>query len=351
MKLSDFHYHLPEELIAQKPIEKRDESRLLILDKNTWKIEEKKFKDILEYLWENDVLVVNKTKVINARLRGEMDIFPKWKKQIKEVEIFLHKQITADTWECLGYPGKNLKVWRTIRFFDENKKIIMTGYIEKVSEMGRFIKFDTSWVDFYQTIESIGEIPLPPYIVEKLSNMDRYQTVYSKDKGSVAAPTAWLHFTQELLDNLRQKWVIIEEVLLHVWVGTFKPVEAENILDHQMHHEYIELEEAVAKRLNTYKKQGKNIIAVGTTSVRVLESFASDSWELAFWAKDTSIFIYPWYKWKFVDNLVTNFHLPASTLLMLVSALAWQENIKTAYEYAVQNKFRFFSFWDAMFIR
>lgn len=351
MKLSDFNYHLPEELIAQTPLEKRDESRLLVLDKETGKIDEKKFYQIVEYLGENDVLVVNKTRVINARLHGEMDIFPKWKKELKKVEIFLHKQISGTVWECLGYPGKNLKIGRNIRFYDEKWNLILNGHIQKVSEMGRFIEFDRGWIDFFETIEKIWELPLPPYITKKLSNMDRYQTVYSKDQGSVAAPTAGLHFTPELLDKLRQKWVIIEEVLLHVGVGTFKPVEAENIIDHQMHSEYIELSDAVAKRLNQYKKQGKNIVAVGTTSVRVLESFASESWELSYGCKETSIFIYPWYTWKFVDNLVTNFHLPASTLLMLVSSLAGKENIKTAYDYAVQNKFRFFSFWDAMFIK
>lgn len=351
MKLSDFNYELPEELIAQFPIEKRDESRLLILDKISGKIEEKKFYQIADYIGAGDVLVVNKTRVINARLYGEMDIFPKGKKEIKKVEIFLHKQISHNVWECLGYPGKNLKIGRNIRFYDEKWDIILSGLIQKVSEMGRFIEFDKSGLEFFQTIESIWEIPLPPYITQKLSNIDRYQTVYAKEKGSVAAPTAWLHFTSDLLDHLRQKWVIIEEVLLHVGVGTFKPVETNDITDHQMHSEYIELKADVAERLNQYKSNWKRIIAVGTTSVRVLESFAWDDGVLTAWSKETSIFIYPGYTWKFVNALVTNFHLPASTLLMLVSALATKEHIKTAYEYAVQNKFRFFSFWDAMFIK
>lgn len=351
MNLNDFIYQLPPELIAQTPLKKRDESKLLILDKNNWEITDKNFKNILDFLWENDVLVLNKTSVINARLHWEMDIFPKWKKEIKKVEIFLHTQTWLDTWECLGYPGKNLKIWREIRFFDDKNNLKMTWLIESVSEMWRIIKFSKSWIDFFQTIDELWELPLPPYITQKLEDKSRYQTVFKETPWSAAAPTAWLHFTNELLKNLENKWVIIEKVLLHVWVWTFKPVEVENIKDHHMHKEYIEIDEITAKRLNNYKKNWKNIIAVWTTSVRTLESFCDENWVLQSWKKFTEIFIYPWYNWKFINSLITNFHLPWSTLLMLVSALAWSENIKNAYNHAVENKYRFFSFWDAMRIK
>lgn len=351
MKLSDFSYNLPENLIAQEPIEPRDNSRLLIYEKNTNNILEKKFYDIKDYLTNNDVLVINKTKVINARLFWEIDIFPKWKKEIKNVEIFLHKQISNNTWECLWYPGKNLKIWRNIRFLDENKNIIMNWLIKEISKMWRFIEFDKSDLIFLEIIDKLWELPLPPYITKKLTDKNRYQTVYAKESWSVAAPTAWLHFTKELISKLKEKWVIIEEVLLHVWVWTFKPVEVDNIKDHHMHSEYIELDKNVWERLNNYKKIWKNIIAVWTTSVRVLESFCDDNWVLSYWKKDTNIFIYPWYNWKFINSLITNFHLPCSTLLMLVSSLAWKENILNLYNFAVEKKYRFFSFWDAMRIK
>lgn len=351
MNLNDFIYDLPEELIAQTPLEKRENSKLLILNKTSWEITDKNFFDITDYLWENDVLVLNKTSVINARLHWEMDIFPKWKKEIKKVEIFLHTQTSLDSWECLGYPWKNLKVWRNIRFYNENNKIVMNWLIESISEMWRIIKFDKSWVDFFKTINKIWELPLPPYITQKLENKDRYQTVFNEIPWSAAAPTAWLHFSDEILKKLEKKWVIIEKILLHVWVWTFKPVEIEDITKHHMHKEYIEIQKEVAERLNKYKKSWKNIIAVWTTSVRTLESFTNDFWELEYGQKFTQIFIYPGYEWKFINSLITNFHLPGSTLLMLVSALAWSENIKNAYLHAVSNKYRFFSFWDAMRIK
>ncbi len=351
MNLNDFIYDLPEELIAQTPLEKRENSKLLILNKNSWEIADKNFFDITDYLWENDVLVLNKTSVINARLHWEMDIFPKWRKEIKKVEIFLHTQTSLDSWECLGYPWKNLKVWRNIRFYNENNEIVMNWLIESISEMWRIIKFDKSWVDFFETINKIWELPLPPYITQKLENKDRYQTVFNEIPWSAAAPTAWLHFSDEILKKIEKKWVIIEKILLHVWVWTFKPVEIEDITKHHMHKEYIEIQKEVAERLNRYKKSWKNIIAVWTTSVRTLESFTNDFWELEYGQKFTQIFIYPGYKWKFVNSLITNFHLPGSTLLMLVSALAWSENIKNAYLHAVSNKYRFFSFWDAMRIK
>lgn len=351
MQLSDFDYNLPEELIAQTPIEPRDHSRLLILDKNNWNIEEKRFFNIADYLWENDVLVLNETRTINARLFGEIDIFPNWNKEIKKVEIFLHKQISLDTWECLGYPGKNLKVWRNIRFFDDKWVLVLNWLIEKISDMWRFIKFDKSSFEFLQIIDSLWELPLPPYITKKLENSERYQTVYAKHHWSAASPTAWLHFTKELLEKIENNWVKIEKVLLHVWVGTFKPVENEDLTKHYMHSEYIEIWKDVAERLNEYKKNWKNIIAVWTTCVRVLESFSDENGILDYWNKETSIFIYPGYKWKIVNELITNFHLPKSTLLMLISSLWWKENIKKAYNYAIKNKFRFFSFWDAMWIK
>ncbi|MDD3793323.1 MAG: tRNA preQ1(34) S-adenosylmethionine ribosyltransferase-isomerase QueA [Candidatus Gracilibacteria bacterium] len=350
MHLSEFDYNLPEELIAQTPIEPRDNSRLLIMDKDG-NISENKFFEIEKYLGKDDVLVLNETRTINARLFGEIDIFPKGKKEIKKVEIFLHKQISLDTWECLGYPGKNLKIGRNIRFFDEKGNLVLNGFIEKISEMGRFIKFDKSGFDFLQIIESLGELPLPPYITEKLKNSERYQTVYAKYHGSAASPTAGLHFTFDLLERLEKKGVKIEKVLLHVGVGTFKPVETEDITNHYMHSEYIEIQKEVAERLNKYKNEGKNIIAVGTTCVRVLESFSDENGILDYGNKETSIFIYPGYKWKIVNELITNFHLPKSTLLMLVSSLGGTENIKKSYNYAVKNKFRFFSFGDAMWIK
>ena len=350
MHLSDFNYSLPEHLIAQNPLEKRDHSRLLVLDKNSWEIQEKIFYDLSHLLNENDVLVLNKTQVIPARIYGEMEIFPTEIKEIKKVEILLHKQISSDTWECLGYPWKNLKVGRIIRFYDPSGKNILEGHIEKVSEMWRYIRFNHSGDDFYQILETLWEIPLPHYIHKKLDTIDRYQTVYSQTPGSAAAPTAGLHFTQEMLEKLEKKWVKIEKVLLHVGVGTFKPVETPDIRNHQMHSEFIEIEPEVAHRLNTYKTEGKRIIAVGTTSVRTLESFTNTNGVVESGKKETSIFIYPGYEWRFVDSLITNFHLPMSTLLMLVSALSKREFVMNAYDYAIKNEFRFFSFGDAMWI-
>lgn len=365
MKLSDFDYHLPEELIAQTPIEPRDHSRLLGLNKNTGEIQESKFYDILDQLWENDVLVLNKTKVINARLHWyiqtplsskgegsgvrseEIDGFRK-----KEVEIFLHKQIDNVTWDCLVYPGKKLKPGKQIEFkLEKNGPVIMTAEIKETSDSWRIVEFSKWGLEFMEIIEKLWEIPLPPYIKEKLENSDRYQTVFNEISGSVAAPTAGLHFTPELIEKLEKKWVKFEKVLLHVGLGTFKNVEVEDVTTHNMHKEYIQLEEDVAERLNEYKKQWKNIISVWTTSIRVLESFTDETGLIKAGSMDTNIFIYPGYKWKFVDGIITNFHLPKSTLVMLVSSFAGKQNIEEAYKYAVENKFRFFSFWDAMFIK
>lgn len=344
MKLTEFDYFLPEELIAQKATEPRDHSRLLKINPNTEKIQEKKFFEILQDLWENDVLVLNKTKVINARLNWFIENDFK-----KKCEIFLHKQISENIWDCLIFPWKKLKPWKKVNFYLDWKNIL-NAEIKDFSESWRIVKFDKWWLDFLKIIEKIWKTPLPPYIKNNFDKAERYQTVFNEVSGSVAAPTAWLHFTKELLENLEKSWVKIEKVLLHVWLWTFKNVETENILEHKMHSEFIELDEFTAKKLNNYKKNWKRIIAVWTTSIRVLESFCDENWFLKSWKKDTNIFIYPWYKWKFVDAIITNFHLPKSTLLMLVSSFAWKDFIKKAYNFAIKNKFRFFSFWDAMFI-
>ncbi len=342
MKLSEFDYILPKELIAQTPISPRDSSRLLVLDKATWNIEDKSFFDILDYLGENDVLVLNKTKVLKARLKGKFENVASEK---KECEVFLHKQINDNTWDCLVYPWKKLKVWTKV-YFDK-----LTWIINEVSENWRIVEFDKWWSGFFEIIETIWETPIPPYIKQRLEDSNRYQTVYSKEMGSVAAPTAWLHFTPELLKKIEEKWVKIEYVILHIWLWTFKSIDTENILDYNIHSEYIVLDKETCERLNTYKKEWKTIVSVWTTSTRTLESFAIKDWNLTYWEKETTLYIYPWYKWLFVDKLITNFHLPKSSLLVLVSSLTWQKNIKNAYKHAVDNKYRFFSFWDAMFIK
>lgn len=344
MKLQDFDYFLPENKIAQEAIEPRDNSKLLKINPNTKKIQEKKFFEILEDLWENDVLVLNKTKVINARLNWFIE-----NNFEKKCEIFLHKKISENIWDCLIYPWRKLKIWKKVSFYIWEKNIL-NWEIKEISESWRIVEFDKWWIDFLKIIEKLGKIPLPPYIKNNSWEAERYQTVFNEISWSVAAPTAWLHFTEELLENLQKKWVKIEKVLLHVWLGTFKNVETENILEHKMHSEYIEIDEKTAKNLNKYKKEWKRIISVWTTSIRVLESFSDENGFLNFWSKNTNIFIYPWYKWKFVDSLITNFHLPKSTLLMLVSSFAWKDFIEETYKYAIENDFRFFSFWDAMFI-
>lgn len=351
MQLSDFNYDLPQELIAQTPAEPRDTSRILKLNATTWNISEDKFYSILDELSENDVLVLNKTRVINARLHGTIDSSLPQAKGIRSegkkiVEIFLHKQLSENTWDCLVFPGKKLKPGRKIEF-----EFWLKAIIKDISDKWRIVEFNMWGLDFLKTVEKLWEIPLPPYIKEKLKDSERYQTVWSEVEWSVAAPTASLHFTEELLQKIQEKWVKIEKVLLHVWLGTFMPVETDNILEHNMHSEYIEVENDVANRLNDYKKEWKRIIAVWTTAIRVLETMSNDLWIIESGSKDTDIFIYPGYSWKFVDAMITNFHLPKSTLIMLVSSFAGEENTKKAYEYAVNNKFRFFSFWDAMFIK
>jgi len=353
MKLSDFDYNLPENQIAQNPVTPRDSSKLLILDKQNGHIVDKNFYNILDELWENDVLVLNKTKVINARLHWKIK---KWKntqnsnekKQdlYKTVEIFLHKQLSEKTWNCRVYPGKNFKIWKKIEF-----EFWLEATVKEINLEWRILEFNIWWVEFLKIIEKLWEMPLPPYIKEKLENSDRYQTVWAEIEWSVAAPTASLHFTPELIKKLENKGVKIEKVLLHIWLGTFMPILTEDILEHKMHSEYIELEEKTAQNLNKYKSEWKRIIAVWTTSIRVLETMSNQKWVLIAWKEDTDIFIYPWYNWKFIDSIITNFHLPKSTLLMLVSSFAWKENIEKAYKHAVDSKYRFFSFWDAMFIK
>ncbi len=338
MKKSSYYYDLPQELIAQTPIEPRDQSRLLVYNRQTKKIEHKIFKNIIDYLKAGDVLVVNNTKVLPARLYGYKDTGAK-------IEVLLQKRLDLYTWKAISKPFKRLKIG-TILTFSKN---LSCEIIEK-GEYGLCkIKFIFEGV-FEERLSEVGQIPLPPYIHEKLQNKDRYQTVYSKVEGSSAAPTAGLHFTKELLQRIKEKGVEIVEVLLHVGLGTFRPVKEENILDHQMHSEYIEMSQENADIINKAKQENRRVIAVGTTSVRVLESCADENGKIHAIKKDTDIFIYPSYKFKVVDGLITNFHLPESTLIMLVSAFAGFDETMQIYNEAVKSQYRFFSFGDAMFI-
>ena len=347
MKLEEFNYDLPKELIAQHPIEKRDESRLMVLDRENQSIEHKTFKNIIEYLNTGDCLVINDTKVIPARIYG----VKKYDEEILEpchVEVLLLKNLGDAKWETLVKPGRRLQIGAKMIFGDG----ILEGEIIDVLEDGnRIVKFHYEGV-FNEILDKIGVMPLPPYIKERLKEKDRYQTVYAKYEGSSAAPTAGLHFTKEILEKIKEKGVKIAKVTLHVGIGTFRPVKAENIEEHQMHTEHYIMTEENAEIINTAKKNGKKIIAVGTTSCRVLETVADKETCLVKACEgDTSIFIYPGYKFKIVDNLITNFHLPESSLIMLVSALAGKEFIMKAYNQAVKDKYRFFSFGDAMIIK
>lgn len=341
MKTDDFDFYLPEELIAQTPLKKRDSSKLLVLDKKTGEIEHRHFSDIIEYLEPNDVLVMNNTKVIPARLYG-----------VKEetnavIEILMLKTTSNDCWECLAKPAKRVKVGTVINFGDGKLK----AECIRVGDEGiREFKLIYKGI-LYEILDALGEMPLPPYIHEKLEDKDRYQTVYAVTPGSAAAPTAGLHFTLELLDKIKEKGVKIVYVTLHVGLGTFRPVNVDDVKNHTMHSEFYEMSKETADILNDAKENGYNIVSVGTTSTRTLETVMSlynTFKECSGW---TQIFIYPGYKFKAIDKQITNFHLPKSTLVMLVSALAGKENILNAYNEAVKNKYRFFSFGDSMFIK
>lgn len=340
MKLEEFDYYLPEELIAQVPIKKRDESRLLVLNKENKTIEHKVFKDIIEYLKPGDCLVRNNTKVIPARLYGK-------KETGANVEFVLLNQIEGDIWESIVRPGNKLKPGTKVIFGDG----MLEAEILDIMEGGtRKVKFKYDGI-FNEILDKIGLMPLPPYIHESLKDKDRYQTVYAKYQGSAAAPTAGLHFTDELLKEIEKKGIKVANVTLHVGIGTFRPVKEENIEEHKMHTEHFYIKEEDAQKINETKKAGGRIIAVGTTSCRVLETIADEKTGFVKAKEsDTGIYIYPGYKFKCIDGLITNFHLPKSTLLMLVSALAGREFILQAYNEAVKEKYRFFSFGDAMFI-
>lgn len=341
MKVTDFDYELPEELIAQHPVEPRDTSRLMLLDKVTGEVSHRAhFYDIVDEVSDGDVLVFNDTKVIPARLYGQRE------GSGGKVEVLLLTPCGENRWECLVKPGKKCPIGQVI-VFDERLKGTV---IDKTSFGGRIVEFSCDGV-FDDIIQEIGEMPLPPYIHEKLEDKDRYQTVYADKKGAAAAPTAGLHFTPELLEKLRAKGVTLAFLTLHVGLGTFRPVSAEDIEDHEMHSEYYVVTEETANTINKARRDGKRIIAVGTTSVRTLESATGDDGVLKAGHGWTKIFIYPGYTYKMVDALITNFHLPQSTLLMLISALAGREHCLAAYKEAVKEKYRFFSFGDAMFIR
>ena len=339
MKVTDFDYNLPEELIAQTPIKKRDSSRLMVLNREKKSIEHRIFTDVIDYLEEGDCLVINNTKVIPARLLGK-------KKTGANVEFLLLKQIEGDIWESIVRPGNKLKPGTEISFGDG----ILKAEVLEIMEGGtRKVKFTYDGI-FNEILDKIGLMPLPPYIHEKLEEKSRYQTIYAKYEGSAAAPTAGLHFTEELLEKIRNKGISIAKVTLHVGIGTFRPVKTENVEEHEMHSEHFYIKKEDVEKINTAKSNGKKVIAVGTTSCRVLESIADEKGYVHECEEDTSIYIYPGYNFKCIDGLITNFHLPKSTLLMLVSALAGREYMLEAYNEAVKERYRFFSFGDAMII-
>ena len=340
MKVEDFNYNLPEELIAQVPIKKRDTSRLMVLNREKQTIDSTKiFSDVIDYLEEGDCLVINNTKVIPARLYGK-------KETGANVEFLLLKQLEGDIWESIVRPGNKLKPGTKVNF---GEGLLEAEVLEVLPGGTRKVKFNYSGI-FNEILDKIGLMPLPPYIHEELKERDRYQTIYAKYEGSAAAPTAGLHFTEELLKRIEEKGIKIANVTLHVGIGTFRPVKEENVEEHEMHTEHFYIKEEDVKKINETKENGKRIIAVGTTSCRVLESIADENGKVHVCEEDTGIYIYPGYKFKCIDGLITNFHLPKSTLLMLVSALAGREFILKAYNKAVEEKFRFFSFGDAMLI-
>lgn len=340
MDLKDFNYDLPEELIAQDPLEDRSSSRLMVLHKDTGRIEHKIFRDIIDYLNSGDCLVINDTKVIPARLMG-----------IKEdtgaaIEVLLLKRNADDVWECLVKPGKKARTGARIVF---GEGLLVGEIVDVIEDGNRMIKFHYEGI-FEEILDKLGQMPLPPYITHKLQDKNRYQTVYAKNEGSAAAPTAGLHFTKELLEKIKEKGVNVVSITLHVGLGTFRPVKVDKIEEHHMHTETFNISKEAADTINRTRAAGGRVIAVGTTSCRTLESAAADDGTIPARSGDTDIFIYPGYKFKAIDCLITNFHLPESTLIMLVSALAGRDNIMNAYETAVKERYRFFSFGDAMFI-
>ncbi len=341
MKTSDFYFDLPEELIAQTPLEDRSNSRLMVLDKESGEIQHRVFKDIIEYLNPGDCLVLNNTRVIPARLIGEkVDTGGK-------IEFLLLKRTEKDVWQALVKPGKRAKIGTKFSF--GNGKLI--GEVVGLAEEGsRLVKFYYEGI-FEEVLDELGNMPLPPYITERLEERERYQTVYSKHNGSAAAPTAGLHFTEELLNDIKSKGVDIAFVTLHVGLGTFRPVKVDNVLEHDMHSEYYIVEKSEAEKINNAKKNGNRVICVGTTSCRTVESAANENGEIVASEGWTNIFIYPGYKFKIVDRLITNFHLPESTLIMLVSALSSKDIVLNAYNTAVKEQYRFFSFGDAMIVK
>lgn len=341
LKKSDFYFDLPEELIAQDPLEDRSSSRLLMLHKETGEIKHEIFRNIIEYLQEGDCLVLNNTKVIPARLLGEKEDTG------AHVEVLLLKRHEADVWETLVRPGKKCRPGSRLSFGDG---LLKAEVMEVVEEGNRLVRFEYKGI-FEEVLDKLGEMPLPPYITHKLQDKNRYQTVYAKYDGSAAAPTAGLHFTPQLLKDIEAKGVKIAYVTLHVGLGTFRPVKEENILDHHMHSEYYQVSEEAAEIINSTKKAGGRVICVGTTSCRTVESASTSDGVIHAGCDNTEIFIYPGYKFKVLDELITNFHLPESTLVMLVSALAGKDNVLNAYEEAIKERYRFFSFGDAMFVR
>ncbi|PFG05560.1 tRNA preQ1(34) S-adenosylmethionine ribosyltransferase-isomerase QueA [Bacillus sp. es.034] len=341
MKVEDFDFHLPEELIAQTPLENRSESRLMVLDKEDGSMEHIRFKQITEYLGEGDCLVLNDTRVLPARLFGQKEDTG------ANIEVLLLKQEDGDKWETLVKPAKRIRVGTEIVFGDGK---LRATCVDLKDHGGRILEFRYEGI-FYEVLDELGEMPLPPYIRERLEEQDRYQTVFARERGSAAAPTAGLHFTEELLEELKEKGVHIAFITLHVGLGTFRPVSVETIEDHDMHAEFYQVSEGTARLLNEVRANGGKIITVGTTSTRTLETIASKHGTFVEENGWTNIFIYPGYEFKGIDGLITNFHLPKSTLIMLVSAFAGQDNVMHAYETAVKEKYRFFSFGDAMLIK
>lgn len=340
MKTSDFYYDLPQELIAQDPLEDRSSSRLMTLDKETGAVSHHVFRDILEYLQPEDCLVINNTKVIPARIIGEKEGTG------ARIELLLLKRRDKDVWETLVKPGKKARPGTRISFGGG----LLTAVVEELAEEGnRLIRFEYEGI-FEEILDQLGQMPLPPYITHELKDKNRYQTVYAKYEGSAAAPTAGLHFTNELLEQIREKGVRIAGVTLHVGLGTFRPVKVEDVTEHHMHEEYYQVTEEAAAIINETKQRGGRVICVGTTSCRTIESAADEQGVVHAGSGNTDIFIYPGYRFKALDALITNFHLPESTLLMLISALAGKEHVMAAYEEAVKERYRFFSFGDAMFI-